>query len=111
MPDTLRSLTTYATTRKEATWKMRVAMTTAMTETPPNRARKSGRTRTFSTASTSAAMSSVPMIGAPGVRSKPGVSATAPPRERTLMISVDSRRRTRVLPLGCQFRMTWIWSR
>ena len=101
MPVTVRSLTQVGRMRNDATWNTRVAMATAMTEIPANRARKSGRTRTFSSPRTIAASSSVPMIGAPGARSKPGMSATAPPSERTLMTSVASRRRTREPPLGC----------
>ena len=86
-------------------------MVTAMTETPANRPRKSGRTRMFSTARQRAATSSVPMIGAPGARSKPGVRMTAPANDRTLMTSVASSRRAREPPLGCHSRMTLIWSR
>ncbi len=97
--------------RNDTTWKARVAMTTAITETPANAAMKTGRIATFRTPSARVASKATRTTREPASISTPGVSQTAPRNDRALTMSVATILRAREPLLGRHVRITWIWRR
>ncbi len=100
MPLTTISEISRGRSRNDTTWKTRVAMTTAMTETPAKAAMKTGRMATFRMPSTSAAPRATRRGREPDSSETPGVRKTAPRNESALTISVATMRRRREPLLG-----------
>ncbi len=95
--------------RKDTTWKTRVTITRAITETPAKAAISTGRIATLRIPRMIAAASA--LATKPDWISRPGVRKTAPRNERALTTRLMAIRRAREPLLGRQARITWICRR